>query len=123
MRRGQVTAYAIIGLLVVSAVVLVIFLKDSLFRVGERVGLVRVPEQAKKVQVFTESCIGQALKDGSQLLSAQGGYIYRPVSVYPPSPLHPFSNVLSLFASGSAWVLYGVYEDVNGIQKMKIPAR
>jgi hypothetical protein len=126
MKQGQATIYAILGIVIVSIIVLTFTFKDTLFKSQweqNKEKALLVPEKAKKVQAYSESCIQQVLEEGVNLLASQGGYIDIPPDPVPPSPFNPLSNKLDLFNTGTAHVAYWYYETANGVQKNQIPSK
>ena len=124
MKKAQATVYVIAGIVIVILASLGYMLKTKILTSDwerERTQSLAVPEYAKKVKSFTESCIAQVAQEGTTLLSAQGGYIILPEDSLPPSPANPFSNALQLFPQGGNKVAYWWYETANGIQKNQIP--
>ena len=124
MTKAQATGFFIIALLIVSLVVTIYFVKDTVFfeRLrGETEKAITIPEFAKEVEAFTESCIRNSLIGGADILGAQGGYITLPLDPYPISPFNLFSNSLDLFGEGKALIPYWFYETVNGIEKIQMP--
>jgi len=80
MKKGQVTVFIIIGvlLLVVFATILILTqtnITEDLTSEGIPV-IAQVPTQFEPIQTFTENCVQQVGKRGLILLGQQGGYIY-----------------------------------------------
>lgn len=126
MSRGQATVYAILGLLLIVLVGLTFAFKERLFTSSwekEKEKSLVVPEQIKKIRVFTESCIEQTMTEGVSILAAQGGFITPPEDPLPPSPFNPFSNALDIFSTGTSSVPYWAYETANGVQKSQVPTK
>ena len=124
MKRGQATAFVVLGIILVALGGLTYVLKDKIFKSEwerQRESSLAVPEYAKKVTLFTESCMEQTLKEGTLLLASHGGYINLPLDPMPESPINPFSNSLNIFKSGNNRVAYWIYETANGVQKNQIP--
>ena len=91
-RKGQITLFIIIGILIVIAAALVLYLKeqDIIFRPAPSV----VPDETVPLQDFVEICIGNVGKDAANLVGTTGGYINipdeianNPSSYIPISPL------------------------------------
>ncbi len=124
MKKAQATVYVIAGIVILVLASLGYMLKTKVLTSEwerERTQSLTVPEYAKKVKSFTESCIAQVAQEGTALLAAQGGYIILPEDPLPPSPANPLSNALQLFPQGGARVAYWWYETANGVQKNQIP--
>ena len=123
MNKAQATTFFIIALLIVSLVITIYFVKDTVFFERfrrETLKTVVIPEFAKEVQLFTESCIRSTLIKGTDILGSQGGYITLPIDQYPISPINQFSNSLDIFGKGGNLVPYWFYESVNGVEKIQI---
>ena len=80
-KRGQVTIFIIIGIVIVFTAFFVGFLQNENFR--QRVesslfGKFVVPEQAQGVVSYLDECIGQITDNGISLLASKAGYIDLP---------------------------------------------
>ena len=98
-KRGQVTAFVVLGLVILAALAIVLYTKQDVLRSAfsrEKAKLTSVPEQAKSVQAFIDSCVDQITQEGITLLARQGGYINIPNDNYPKGVGNPFSNVLEI---------------------------
>ena len=78
LKRGQVTLFIILGVLVLGLVALFFFLRSTV--VEERVQEARpvaedVPTEFNPVKVFTEDCLKLTVEEGMTRLGQQGGYI------------------------------------------------
>ena len=78
MKRGQVTLFIILGVLVLGLVGLFFFFRGTI--IEERVQEVRpvaedVPTEFNPIKVFTEDCLKLTLEEGMKRLGQQGGYI------------------------------------------------
>lgn len=76
-KRGQVTLFIIIGILLVLALVVVVVFREELTLsriLPERI----FPTKTSALQTFIEGCAQQVGLDGITLLGAQGGYIWLP---------------------------------------------
>ncbi|HLD03031.1 MAG TPA: hypothetical protein VJC07_05020 [Candidatus Nanoarchaeia archaeon] len=123
-KKGQVTTFVILGIIIAAALIVTIYMKqDSLREVfsREKAKLSSVPEQAKGVSAFIDSCVDQVAKDGITLLASQGGYIEVPEDSYAKGAFNPFSNLLEIFPGTDAVVPYWFYEASNNVEKQQIP--
>ena len=121
---GQVTIYAILGILIIFAVVGVFILKDYVLksefeRESERF---KIAKDFIPIYNSYKDCVGEITKDGIEILASQGGYIDIPKYEYAVNPLIPFSNKLDMFKDGNLEVAYWFYETGTGIQTEKIPS-
>src|SRR3989344_1700831 len=122
-KRGQVTIYVILGVMIVAAVAGVFVLKDYVLKSQfERdAGKFKITDDFAPIYDSYADCVGEIANDGISILSSQGGYIDIPHYEYVPNQLVPFSNQLDFFSDGSLYVAYWFYETSNGIQTEKIP--
>ncbi|MBN2458274.1 hypothetical protein JXB31_04050 [Candidatus Woesearchaeota archaeon] len=72
-KRGQLTIFIIVGLLIVIIVGLFFMMKT---RLGENV--LGPPSEIKEIVLYTETCVSQLASEGVFQLSMQGGYINMP---------------------------------------------
>ena len=94
MKRGQVTIFIIIGLIMVISAGLFFYFRSSMASEAELVQPEVVP-----VRNFVESCIGAVARNGLNILGANGGYITfpkeienDPLSYLSTGPLNAFKN-------------------------------
>lgn len=74
-KRGQVTLFIILGILLLIALALVIIFRREITVFNpERV----IPPEVASLVTFGDNCLQQISQDGLNLLAAQGGYIYLP---------------------------------------------
>ena len=85
-RRGQVTLFVIVAIVIVGVIVLFFVFKDSLF--GEKIS----PEFAPIYERY-EQCIKEETENGIRLLESQGGRIDAG-EVLPGNDYNPFSSHL-----------------------------
>ncbi len=124
-KRGEVTTFVIIGILIVTAVVTFFFVRNTVFfrdLVQETQKTITVPEQAKIVKAYVESCVKDVADRGITLLSAQGGYVVIPDDPLPRGPVNMFSNYVDIFNDGTSAVPYWYYQAANGVDKVQMPA-
>ncbi len=74
-KRGQITLFIIIGILLLISISLVILFREeiTLFR-PERV----IPVEITSLVIFGDNCLEQISTDALNILGTQGGYIYLP---------------------------------------------
>lgn len=76
-KRGQVTIFIIIGVLVVALVILLIYFKEGVFGKAleaEEDDIFALSQEAVRVRTYVDSCFDQALKDTLYANAIQGGY-------------------------------------------------
>ncbi|MEK6841362.1 MAG: hypothetical protein AABX45_02095, partial [Nanoarchaeota archaeon] len=122
-KRGQVTLYVLLGLIVLIALIAVFSLqnyiiKNEFEREQEKI---QVAEEFKPVKNYFDSCIQSIALDGARSLGLQGGYLTIPKDELPVNPALPFSNRLQIFGNDALEVPYWFYETANGIQKIQVP--
>ncbi|MFH0936455.1 MAG: hypothetical protein V1815_02130 [Candidatus Woesearchaeota archaeon] len=125
MKRGAVTLFVIIGILIVAGVVIVIYFRDdiaNLFRREQIITTVTVPKQIEPIKNYVDSCIDEISQEAIDRISSQGGYVDLPNDDVPISLANIFSNQLQLFSRGTSRTIYWYYESGNGIQKNQIPS-
>ena len=77
-RKGQITTFILIGLLVIALAVGIYLTRDTLFRGIVIPKELSVPEQAEGIRQYVQQCFDRVLNDGIRLISSQGGYINIP---------------------------------------------
>ena len=123
-KRGQVSIYVILGLIIVISVAAVYLIsnyvvKNEFDREKEQI---QVVEGFEPVKNYLDSCIAEITLQGAELMGLQGGYINIPEDNLPVNPVIPFSNKLDIFGNAQLSVPYWFYETANGIQKQQIPS-
>src|SRR3989344_1304985 len=124
-KRGQITAFVIIGIIIVAASVLVYVNRQSIaqsrFRTAELESVV-VPARAESVKQLVDQCVIQVVAEGTDLLGQQGGYIEIPDDSLANSNMNYFSNSLEIFTGAGAKVPYWWYEAASNIEKEQVPS-
>jgi hypothetical protein len=122
-KRGQVTVYIILGLVVLIALVAIFSLRNYIIKneFEREQEKIQVVEEFKPVKNYLDSCIQSIALQGSDLMGLQGGYINIPEDNLPVNPVIPFSNKLDIFGNSRLVVPYWFYETANGIQKQQVP--
>ena len=80
MRRGQITVFIIIGLVLILSVAIVTYLFQSR-AVAPIEREVVVPEDVQQVYDYVSTCVSQLGKEGLSLMGLQGGFITIPPSI------------------------------------------
>lgn len=122
-KRGQITVYIVLGILVVAVIALALFARERVAISDwemQRQAALTVPEKAREVQRFVQGCIEQTADAGVTLLGLQGGYITLPQETIP-TPAHPFSTSLEIFPDAGLKTAYWFYVTPNNIQKSGMP--
>ncbi|MCK5149817.1 hypothetical protein KAJ87_02735 [Candidatus Pacearchaeota archaeon] len=74
-KKGQVTIFIIVGILIVSSIALFFLFRGNI-----------IPEIGGKSEqnpnIFLESCIEDKIREGIDLISIHGGYIENPLNIY-----------------------------------------
>jgi hypothetical protein len=121
-KRGQVTIYIILGIVVLVAFGLLISLQFDLFKseFEKELEVNVVPLQLMPVKSYMDTCISDVIDDVVFTLSSRGGYLNLPEDILPRSINNPFSNSLELYPGSE--VAYWFYESANGLQKEQVPS-
>jgi len=122
-KKGQVTIYVILGIVILVSLIGVFFLKDYVFksqfeREAEKTG---ISNDFLPIYNSYSNCVSEITLDGIEIMALQGGYIEIPRYEYVPNPLIPFSNRLDFFGDRKIETAYWFYETGNGIKTEKIP--
>jgi len=111
-KRGQVTVFIIIAIVLVVAVALFFMFKGSLITQ-------KIPSTLEPVYNNFLYCLEEDSKVGISLLGAQAGYIELP-EFEPGSSYAPFSSQLDFLGNP---VPYWYYVSGNNIQKEQVPSK
>ena len=121
-KRGQATAFIILGILVVSSILGVYFARDYILKSSWERGLTKsltVPAQAESVKSFVDSCILDLSSRGVDLLGQQGGYIVMPSNPME-DPLDKISNTLAIFPGFKT--VYWYFKAKNNVEVFQKPS-
>jgi hypothetical protein len=124
-KRGQVTAFIILGVIIVILIAISIYYRDYLMESLSSIGIgggVKVPQEFQDVNTYVEGCISSISEDGIRLLGSQGGYISIPDDIVPAGPSNLFSNRLEVFSGRGMEVPYWFYVSANNIPKNVAPS-
>ena len=111
MKKGQVTIYVIIGLIVLITTVTAFFARDYVVKTILKIGVeetIIVPEKIKPINSFVSSCLKETTEKAIELAGQQGGFINIPRDPYSSEQLNLVSNSLTIF--GNTNVAYWFYE-------------
>ncbi len=79
-KRGQITLFIVIGILLIIAVVLIIVYEEQI-TLSQILPDTLFPQKTGTIENFVESCADNVVRDGMALLGAQGGYIWLPATI------------------------------------------
>ena len=111
-KKGQVTIFIIIAILIVGSVIAYFMLRDD-------VGVEGVPSNLAPIYEAFLSCLEDETLVGIDLLGTQGGYIELP-GFEPGSDYMPFSNHLDFVGNQ---IPYWYYVSGNNVQKEQVPSK
>jgi len=111
MKKGQVTIFIILAIVIVSAIVLYFALRSD--------GAENISSDLVPVYDYYLSCVEATAKEGVVLLGEQGGHIETPDFV-PGSQYAPFSSQLDFLGQP---VPYWMYVSGNNLLREQIPTK
>ena len=123
MKRGQISIFIILGIIITILIVTIVIFRNSIFKNEFEVQSeksLQVPEQIKPIKSYIDSCVELTSKEAIDILGSQGGYINIPIDRVPRGPFNQFSNSLEVVTN--SLVAYWFYETSNNIQKTQIPS-
>ena len=124
MKKGQVTIYIIIGIVILAVIVAVFAFRSQLLASTfnrQQQNLNLLPIEIRPVKENINSCVYETAKQGIILVGQQGGYYNIPKDELPRSIINPFSNSLEILRGDE--VAYWYYTTSNGIEKITIPSK
>src|SRR3989339_1239301 len=111
-KRGQITIFIIIAIIVVAVIALFIIFQAKMFSNN-------VPKDLEPVYNYYLSCIEEETSNGAKLLGQKGGRINE-MQFSPGSTYMPFSNELGFMGMG---IPYWYYISGNGVSKEQVPSK
>jgi len=119
-KRGQVTIYIILGIVILVVFGLIFFLRNEIVKndFQSQLARVKVPEQIQPIKNYVDECLEETIMSGARNIASKGGYLEVPFEDVPRSVLNPFSNSLEL---GSSGVAYWYYKSANNLDKTQVP--
>ncbi|MBU2590094.1 MAG: hypothetical protein KKA65_03710 [Nanoarchaeota archaeon] len=123
-KRGQITVFIVIGILIVTLIILLVAVKDRIIVSDwdkEKEASLQVPEKAREVQRFVQGCVEQVAEEGLVIMGLQGGYINLPTS-HITTPRHPFATYLEIIPNTDIKTAYWYYTTPNNLQKTALPS-
>ena len=125
-KRGQVTLFIIIGIVIVLLVAGFLAFKGNLLKSEwekAQAESLAIPDEAQEVHDHVSGCVEELVEEPVNLLGMQGGYITLPEDPVPSSAYNPFSNSLEIFEGSGMRSAYWFYEAANGIQYDQMPLK
>jgi len=111
-KRGQVTVFIIIAVLILASVLAYFLLRGS-------IGQTQIPANIQPAYTSFLSCLEQDILTGISVLESQGGYIELP-DFEPGSQFMPFSSQLDFLGNP---IPYWYYVSGNNVQKEQVPTK
>jgi len=111
-KRGQVTIFIIIAIVLVAGVGLFFLLRD-------KINFMRIPSNIEPAYNAFLVCLEEEAEVGVDILETQGGYIELP-DFETGSSYMPFSSQLNFVGT---FIPYWYYVSGNGVEKEKIPSK
>ena len=121
-KRGQITLFIIVGVVLVSATFLTIYYRDNILDLASDLNLLKteeVPIEAKGIQDFVLDCIKETTVEGLDLIGRQGGYVEIPKDSIPVGTANIFSNKLTYIRGFDT--AYWFYQKDNEVDVKNIP--
>jgi len=112
-KRGQVTIFIIVAIVLVAAVGLYFITRSSVSQNAS------VPTGLQPVYNNFLTCLGDYTSEGISVLESQGGYLYLP-DFEPGSQYMPFSSQLNFLGNP---IPYWYYVSGNNVQKEQVPTK
>ncbi|MDO8623275.1 MAG: hypothetical protein Q7R52_03435 [archaeon] len=111
-KRGQLTIFIIIAVIIVALIIGIFIFKDKIFPQAPST-------ETSEIETTFLSCIKDYASSGIDVLESQGGYIYLP-EFEPGSSYMPFSSQLNFLGNS---IPYWYYVSQNNIQREQIPSK
>ena len=111
-KRGQITLFVILAILVVASVAAYFALRGTIFSEA-------IPPNVQVVEKSFLTCLEEDLLTGVDVLESQGGYIQIP-DFEPGSDYMPFSSELDFLGNP---IPYWYYVSGNGIKREQVPTK
>ncbi|MEK6823832.1 MAG: hypothetical protein AABY06_02240 [Nanoarchaeota archaeon] len=111
-KRGQVTIFIIIAILIVASV-------SGYFLFKNKIGKIDVPTNIQPIETAFLSCLEDDVLTGVDVLESQGGYIELP-EFESGSDFMPFSSQLNFLGNP---IPYWYYVSGNNIEREQVPSK
>jgi hypothetical protein len=112
-KRGQVTIFIIIAIVIIAAVALFFIFRTTLAPTTQ------IPQEFQPAYNTFLSCLQNNVQAGVNILESQGGYIYLP-QFQPGSIYSPFSSQLNFLGNP---IPYWFYVSGNNIPENQVPSQ
>src|SRR3989344_2661852 len=117
-KRGQLSIYVIIGILILASVLLTLYLKPTNTLKETITKSTSIPAEIQDLEANIQGCLEQVTQEAINLISIQGGYLQLEEPV--PNIMEPFSNSIATIPGGIP-TAYWYHQQANGIAEEKIP--
>ncbi len=77
-KRGQITVFIIIGIMLLLGIALILFMQQSTFQIKQKVN---VPKSIVPLYIFVEQCIEDIAKDDMNKMGQNGGFLKFPLAI------------------------------------------
>tara|TARA_Y100000310_G_scaffold295904_1_gene327695 strand:- start:4125 stop:4877 length:753 start_codon:yes stop_codon:yes gene_type:complete len=95
MKKGQITVFIVLGLVIVVILSFIFYLREdvSKFFIDEQEESIVLPSEVIKVRNFVESCIEEVSLDALESIGKYGGYVFpTKISIESGIPYYAFNN-------------------------------
>ncbi len=124
MKKGQISLFIIIGIVIVVIIGLVFFVRSQILSSNlatQAQSIETVPQELRPVKQAINNCVNQVSSEGLTLIGVQGGYYNIPKDTLPRGLFNEFSNSLEVLSGLNT--PYWFYETNNGLQILNIPTK
>ncbi len=124
-KRGQVTAFIIIGLVILVIIASVFIIREGIIqKFFEKLNVVKtLPIQIKPVEDFLSSCVNRVSMDGVTLVASQGGFLNLKEDKLPVTSFTPIPSTLEIISGSDLKTPLWFRETANGIQELNMPSK
>ena len=124
-KRGQVTGFFIAGAIILVLVLgffgVKYMIDNEVFGLGlQKKG--EIPDKIKPVQEFFDSCVEQTAKNGIDLMSSGGGYIYLDSEEMPVNEFNPIGKNLEIIPNSDLEVALWYRQKGNSLDEVNMPS-
>ncbi len=122
-KRGQVSLFVIIGVIIVILVGLGIYYRGSIISLlgGKNAQSEAFDSNINVVKNYVDTCLYQTTEEGIYVVSLQGGYLDIPEDSSVLDGFNVMSNSLTVLPG--LYVPYWYYQSANGINQNQIPSK
>ncbi|HLC86423.1 MAG TPA: hypothetical protein VJG30_04000 [Candidatus Nanoarchaeia archaeon] len=125
-KRGQATAFVILGIIIIIIVVGIVAVKQGFFKsLFEKITKERqlVPLQIAPVQDSLNTCVHNLGQQAIQTVAFQGGYLDLPTDDVPSTEFSPLSSTLEIIPGSDFRTSVWFRERGNGLQEINVPSK